>query len=205
MATKGEEKEEEKPVSWEYSEEKEKPTNDDGEEEENEGAEDVSLVNDDNVEDGTNNQSNESKNSSEEEQQQIPIEEQLYEVNMDDPDMDPLEWTVRKLVPIPKAYFWETNNTNVSTRTKMWHRTVATLANTARAFESAGGVVANVFGLYGSKYDYVTSTMTEEQWEEARKTAQERKKKRKEYLEKKEMEKKEEDVAADVGVSADAL
>ena len=32
----------------------------------------------------------------------LPIEYQLYEVDLTNPDMDPLEYTFRKYVPIPK-------------------------------------------------------------------------------------------------------
>ena len=71
----------------------------------------------------------------------IPVELQYHEVDMNDPLMDPLEWTVRKFVPIWKI--------------KFWHRTVAILGKGVKSAESAGEVVANTLGLNGSRYDYV--------------------------------------------------
>ena len=34
---------------------------------------------------------------------------QCEEVDMSDDMMDPMEWTVRKILPIPKVYFWESD------------------------------------------------------------------------------------------------
>lgn len=35
----------------------------------------------------------------------LPLEYQLHEVDLTNPDMDPLEYTFRRLVPIPKGLF----------------------------------------------------------------------------------------------------
>ena len=106
---------------------------------------------------------------------EVPIELQLEEVDMDDEMMDPLEWTVRKVVPIPKAYFWETGNHDLPASTKLWHRTVGTMSRLVKFMDSVGKPVAEAVGVGSSRFDYVTSTMTEEQMEEAKRTAEERK------------------------------
>mmetsp|Transcript_31981 Transcript_31981/g.73502 ORF Transcript_31981/g.73502 Transcript_31981/m.73502 type:complete len:133 (-) Transcript_31981:174-572(-) len=100
---------------------------------------------------------------------------QLEEVDMEDPKMDPLEWSVRKVIPIPKAYFWETGNHDLPAKTKLWHRTVGTMANVVKFVDRIGKPVTDGLGITASRYDYVTSTMTEKQWQKARKTASERK------------------------------
>ncbi len=92
-----------------------------------------------------------------------------------------LEWTVRKIIPIPKAYYWETGKEDLSFRTKAWHQTVAFLGRTTKFIEGIGEAVANLTGLNSSRYDYVTSTMTEAQWAAARVTAEERIAARKAY------------------------
>lgn len=136
----------------------------------------------------------------EDSEEATPIELQCEEVDMNDPCMDPLEWSVRKVIPIPKQYYWETSPTSPSTsptterstpidtntlskRTKLWHNTVYALGKTLHGAEAAGGVIASFLGINrASRFDYVTSTLTPEQWEQAEKNAQEQKKKRAEYL-----------------------
>mmetsp|Transcript_30037 Transcript_30037/g.36638 ORF Transcript_30037/g.36638 Transcript_30037/m.36638 type:complete len:196 (-) Transcript_30037:411-998(-) len=128
----------------------------------------------------------------------VPDELQCEEVDMNDPKMDPLEWSARTLIPIPKAYYWDTKNENLPLRTKAWHQTVAALGSTLRVAESVGEVAANVLGLNSSRYDYVTDAMTEEDWARSRQLAEERRKKR-------EIRRKEREVAESVGVVTDAL
>ena len=94
--------------------------------------------------------------------------------------MDPLEWSVRRVVSIPQKYYWETGNYAVGFRTKIWHRTVGTLGFTLRVAEKVGEVLANITGINSSRYDYVTSTMTDEEWELARKRADTSRARRKE-------------------------
>mmetsp|Transcript_895 Transcript_895/g.813 ORF Transcript_895/g.813 Transcript_895/m.813 type:complete len:208 (-) Transcript_895:173-796(-) len=137
--------------------------------------------------------------------QEIPLEMQCEEVNMEDPNMDPLEWTVRKLVPIPKAYYWETGNEDLPFKTKTWHQTVSRLGAAKRMAERIGEAVANFTGLNSSSYDYVISTMTEEQWEAAKKTAEKQKARRFEYEENQKEQCEEQTLSQDLGVTVDAL
>jgi hypothetical protein len=104
-----------------------------------------------------------------------PIEMQCEQVDMNDPKMDVLEWTVRKIIPIPAAYYWETGNYDIPTRTKMWHRSVGFLGSLVRLTDRVGAPIVNATGLNASRYDYFTSSMTERQLEKARNTASERK------------------------------
>jgi len=96
-----------------------------------------------------------------------------------------LEWTVRKRISIPKAYYWDTGNYDVPIKIKVWHYTISSLGCALRCAEKAGEFVANVIGINQSRYDYVTSTMTEEEWAAAEINAKEQKMRRKNYLEEK--------------------
>lgn len=97
---------------------------------------------------------------------------------MNDPTMDPLEWGVRRIISIPKQYYWVSKKYNVSVRTKVWHRTIATLGVSLRIAERVGEVLANVTGLNSSRYEYVTTFMSDEEWETARKNADEARERR---------------------------
>ncbi|KAL7535137.1 hypothetical protein ACHAXR_006294 [Thalassiosira sp. AJA248-18] len=116
--------------------------------------------------------------------QQLPIEYQLYEVDLSAPDMDPLEWTFRRYVPIPKEYFWdtasETNdyNHNLPFGIKMWHRSIYYLGECLKKAESGGEVVANFLGLNTGPFDYVTNNMTEEEMAQSRENVERRREER---------------------------
>jgi len=118
--------------------------------------------------------------SSESSEQDLPEEEQCVTVDLQDPKMDPLEWTVRRVLPIPKKYYWETGNYQISTRTKMWHRAIGTLGFALKCAEKIGEVLANVSGINSSRYEDVTDFMNDEEWETAREIADEARQRRKE-------------------------
>jgi hypothetical protein len=105
----------------------------------------------------------------------VPIEQQLYEVDMNDPKMDALEWAVRKIVPIPKAYYWDTGNTELPMKTKAWHQIVCALSGAVAFIDRVGKPVVDFTGLTASRFDYVKSTMTETQLAKVQQTALERK------------------------------
>ena len=63
---------------------------------------------------------------------ELELELELVEVDMNHHLMDPLEWTVRKTISIPKMYYWETGNYDISFRTKVWHRSVQSMGMTLR-------------------------------------------------------------------------
>jgi hypothetical protein len=107
---------------------------------------------------------------------------------MDDKNMDPLEWSVRKTVPIPNQYYFDTGNYDVSLRTKAWHRSVQAAGITIRAVEAVGGFFAGMLGLTNSRYDDVISYMTEEEIKQSLASAKESKEKRRQYLKEKEIQ-----------------
>jgi hypothetical protein len=109
------------------------------------------------------------------------------------------------LIPIPKVYYWETGNENLTIRTKMWHQVVSRLGSTLRTAERLGETVANFFGLNSSNYDYVTSTMTEEQWELAKKNAEEQKTNRQKHEESQRKLADSKELSNDLGVTSEAL
>lgn len=127
------------------------------------------------------------KDYSIEELQSIVNEVQV--VDMNDEMMDPIEWIVRKVVPIPKQYYWEIIDTNnpstsatmnneeskynknenncndlyskISIRTKIWHNTISLLDNIQNfATKQIAEPFASGVGLTGSRFYFVTNTMT---------------------------------------------
>jgi len=94
-----------------------------------------------------------------------------------------LEKTVRRIIPIPKAFYFETGNNEIPLKTKAWHRTVSSLQSVLRWSEKIGEGVAKVTGITDSRFDHVTLNMTPQQWEEAEKNRDMQLQRRKEYLE----------------------
>lgn len=93
-------------------------------------------------------------------------------VDMSDEDMDPIEWTVRKLIPIPAEYYWdmvsEEQHDQVPVRTKVWHKTIAFLSKAHQWTErSISKPLAASLGLTDSRFDYVVDKMTDKEWEES--------------------------------------
>lgn len=146
------------------------------------------------------------------EEQQLPLECQLQQVDLNNPDMDPLEYTFRRFVPIPKVYFWETAdesndfNQNLPLRVKLWHNTIYYLGVCLKKAESAGEVVANILGLNSGEFDYVTNAMTEEQWSQSRRNMELRREESRRHQEerkaKENNERGEDEIVRDVGLSS---
>jgi hypothetical protein len=100
-------------------------------------------------------------------------------VDMSDEDMDPIEWTVRKLIPIPVEYYWnivsEEQHSQVPARTKIWHKTISFLCGAQQWTErSVAKPLAASMGLTGSRFDYVVDNMTDNEWEKSRARVAER-------------------------------
>ncbi|CAJ1954416.1 unnamed protein product [Cylindrotheca closterium] len=123
---------------------------------------------------------------------QRPIPKELMEVeevDMNDELMDPFEWATRKLIPIPKQYYWEDSDNSeeapvdpkvLPLKLKLWHRSVAAGGSALRMVDKMGKPVAGFLGLSSSRFDYVTSTMSERDWESSRQIVSERRKHRQE-------------------------
>lgn len=103
----------------------------------------------------------------------VKVASKLLVVDMSSEDMDPIEWTVRKVLPIPCDYYWdvipEEQHAEIPTSTKVWHRTISFLC---RAHEWTNQHVAQPLvsglGLTESRFDYVVDQMTPEQWERSK-------------------------------------
>ena len=113
------------------------------------------------------------------------IPSQLFElevVDMSNDRMDPLEWMARKLIPIPKVYYWELEGREdqaLDSRTlpwklTLWHRSVAALVRVVRVTDHIGLGIARFLGLTASRFENVTSTMTPADWEYSRREVAER-------------------------------
>jgi len=94
-------------------------------------------------------------------------------------DMDPIEWTVRKVVPIPAAYYWKSvsveQHKDVPLKVKVWHKTIAALWGVHQWTDRRiARPVAQGLGLTDSRFDYVTDHMTAEEWERSKEMAAER-------------------------------
>jgi hypothetical protein len=115
----------------------------------------------------------------------IPIEYQTYEVDeVTMSRMDPLEYTFRRYIPIPRVYFWDnitavpSSPDDLPRRIKLWHYTIYYLGEGLRIAEKGGEAVANVLGLNDGPFDYVTSSMTPEEILASRTMMDERRQKR---------------------------
>lgn len=122
-------------------------------------------------------------------QEEIPIEYQTYECDeVTKSRMDPLEYTFRKYIPIPRVYFWDTavtssgnvqhDTNNIPLRIKLWHITIYYLGEGLRIAEKGGEVVANALGLNDGPFDYVTTGMTPEEMLASRAMMDERRQQR---------------------------
>mmetsp|Transcript_42920 Transcript_42920/g.48753 ORF Transcript_42920/g.48753 Transcript_42920/m.48753 type:complete len:197 (+) Transcript_42920:93-683(+) len=124
----------------------------------------------------TNNNNNSINNEVEEDgtfknEDNIEVEEEsklfelVEEVDMNNEDMDMLEWLVRKTIPIPKEYYWESSNDDVIIpwRIKLWHQTVGTLSSAVKWVDRIGKPIVDATGFASSRYEYVREQMTEEQ------------------------------------------
>ena len=98
----------------------------------------------------------------------------------DDP-LDPIEWTVRKLIPIPETYYWEYTppadvavpenwqTTLLPWHVKVWHCSIAA-ADAALQWTDRwiAQPVASATGLTAPRMSHVTDHMTEAEWAAAR-------------------------------------
>mmetsp|Transcript_9907 Transcript_9907/g.16457 ORF Transcript_9907/g.16457 Transcript_9907/m.16457 type:complete len:155 (+) Transcript_9907:92-556(+) len=109
-------------------------------------------------------------------EEELPLEYQLEVVDMNDEDMDMLEWLVRRWIPIPKKYFWETGNGDaLPWQTRAWHRFVGGGSRAVQFLDRIGKPVVAATGLTESKFEYVKNTMSERQIQISNETASKRK------------------------------
>jgi len=124
---------------------------------------------------------------------------------MNDPDMDPIEWTVRKIVPIPKQYYWEilqnnnassssaagsnninnynhyshSSNANISYKIKFWHNLIYLLMVLYQFCNTwIATPIGDTLGITSSSTNrYVNHGITDEDYENSKINVQNRKKK----------------------------
>ncbi|KAL3772675.1 hypothetical protein ACHAWU_004684 [Discostella pseudostelligera] len=101
---------------------------------------------------------------------QLPPEYQLYQIDpTNNPNLDPLEYTFRKFIPIPRVYYWDTasplNNYHqqLPMKIKLWHRSIYYLGEGLRKAEAGGEIIANILGLNDGPFEFVTKNVTEEE------------------------------------------
>ena len=106
---------------------------------------------------------------------ELPLELQLHEVDLSNPDLDPLEYAFRKYVPIPAAYYWDTasadndHHSGLSLRTKLWHQAHLLRGGGPQAGRGRGGIRREFSSaLNDGPFDYVTEAMTEEEMAQSR-------------------------------------
>jgi hypothetical protein len=107
----------------------------------------------------------------------LPIEYQLEVVDMNNEDMDMLEWLVRRWIPIPKQYYWENggNGENLPWKTRAWHNFVGGGSRVIQFIERVGKPVTAATGLTESRFEYVKETMSERQLQKSMEAASQRK------------------------------
>jgi hypothetical protein len=91
--------------------------------------------------------------------------------------LDPIERTIRYLVPIPKQYYWEILGTSpwswsgtreVALPIRLWHQTIASCETVGTIVNDyVGQPLAGMMGLTGPRFFEVIDSMTEEEMEES--------------------------------------
>jgi hypothetical protein len=91
--------------------------------------------------------------------------------------LDPIERTIRYLVPIPKQYYWKILGTSpwswsgtseVPLSIRLWHQTIASCDTVGTIVNDyVGQPLAGMMGLTGPRFFEVIDSMTEEEMEES--------------------------------------
>lgn len=112
---------------------------------------------------------------------------------------------MRRFISIPRAYYWETGNADLPFSVKAWHVTVSFFGSTVRLAERLGFAVVGILGLNSSQYEYVTSTMTEDEWAAARVVDKKRRVQRQQVLDTESQREDEGKFAENMGATREAL
>ncbi|KAL7580063.1 hypothetical protein ACA910_005048 [Epithemia clementina (nom. ined.)] len=113
----------------------------------------------------------------------ITILRQKKQVDFNDELMDPIEWTVRKVCPLPAVYYWdllegqpEEIKKEIPWKIRWWHRIVGSLDRASNVVDRwVAQPVAGTLGLTESRFEYVIDSMTEEELEASKRNVAERK------------------------------
>eukprot|EP00527_Entomoneis_sp_CCMP2396_P004254 CAMPEP_0198137818 /NCGR_PEP_ID=MMETSP1443-20131203/1281_1 /TAXON_ID=186043 /ORGANISM="Entomoneis sp., Strain CCMP2396" /LENGTH=220 /DNA_ID=CAMNT_0043799377 /DNA_START=771 /DNA_END=1433 /DNA_ORIENTATION=+ len=111
-------------------------------------------------------------------------------VDMNHENMDPIEWSVRKLFPLPAVYYWdllegqpedvkkEIVETKIPLKIRLWHRLVASLDRAQHVINDwVAQPIAGTLGITDSRFSYVLDNMTDEELRTSKRIVAERKKK----------------------------
>ena len=107
-----------------------------------------------------------------------------HQVDMEREDMDPLEWSVRKVVPIPAHYYWDvvpedkdgTMQTEIPRSIRWWHNSVHAMANALEWTEQKVGLpLGRRLGLLSPRMSDVTMFMSDDDWKKSERIVTERK------------------------------
>jgi hypothetical protein len=112
-------------------------------------------------------------------EEMMEILSQRHVVDLTAEDMDPLEWTFRKLIPVPENYYWDVvqdqDVERVPTRIKLWHKSFHSVATAFQWTEQRVGMpLARTLGLTSSRMSTVTMFMTDEDWKKSKRIVTER-------------------------------
>lgn len=105
---------------------------------------------------------------------------QLHTVDLTAEDMDPLEWTVRKVIPIPEHYYWDVvpdraTWVQIPTRIRLWHVSIHAFAAALHWTEQRVATpVAKSLGLLSPRVETVTMFMDENDWKKSQRIVADR-------------------------------
>jgi len=121
------------------------------------------------------------------------------DIDLNAEEMDPLEWTFRTLVPVPKYYYWEvqhpvienndgrsvssSSSYRVPLRIQLWHNCIDSLSRAYQCMEKCiGRPLARGLGLEEPRmHSDVTMYMTEEDWKTSQRIVAERRERDAQY------------------------
>mmetsp|Transcript_502 Transcript_502/g.1003 ORF Transcript_502/g.1003 Transcript_502/m.1003 type:complete len:186 (+) Transcript_502:81-638(+) len=123
----------------------------------------------------------------------VEILSKVTQVDFSDEYMDPIEWSVRKVVPLPAVYFWDLLKDvpedvaqqivqdKIPRKIRMWHRFIGTM-DRAQHFVNdwVAQPIAGTLGITDARISYVTDTMTEEDMQKSKRLVAERKRRQEE-------------------------
>ena len=108
------------------------------------------------------------------------------QVDFNDEYMDPIEWSVRKIFPLPEVYYWDVMEgqpkdsiQKIPWKIRYWHRLVGSLDHASDIVNRwVAQPIAGTLGITDSRFSYVIDNMTEEELQASKRLVAERKKQR---------------------------
>lgn len=113
-------------------------------------------------------------------EEMIEYLQQTQVVDMNAETMDPLEWTFRKVVPIPEHYYWDVvssqeEQAHIPARIRLWHRSLFALSRASQwTDDHIGQPLARTLGLDTPRMNDVTMFMSDDDWKRSQRIVTER-------------------------------